>query len=86
LKFRLHGNKLQGEFALVHIKNNGKSDNAWLLIKHRDAFASSVDITKKNKSVVSGKTIVQMGKTKKAKPVKVKQRKKESYTATAGYY
>ena len=65
LKFRLHGKKLKGEFALVHIKNNGKSENAWLLIKHRDAFASATDITKKSKSVVSGKTIFQMRKSTK---------------------
>jgi bifunctional non-homologous end joining protein LigD len=37
LKFRLHGKKLNGEFVLV--KLNGKSENAWLLIKHNDEFA-----------------------------------------------
>jgi bifunctional non-homologous end joining protein LigD len=67
LKFRLFGKKLKGEFALVHIKNNNKGDNAWLLIKHRDAFASATDITKKDKSVVSGKSIAQLGKDKNAK-------------------
>ena len=68
IKIRLFGKKLKGEFALVHIKNNnnGKSDNAWLLIKHRDEFASSTDITKKEKSVISGKSIPQMGKDKNA--------------------
>jgi bifunctional non-homologous end joining protein LigD len=67
LKIRLHGNKLQGEFALVKIKNNRNSDNAWLLIKHRDEFASASDITKKGKSVISGKTIAQIGKLEKTK-------------------
>ncbi|MGI4750707.1 MAG: DNA ligase D [Janthinobacterium lividum] len=38
LKFRLNGEKLQGEFALVKIKND--EQNAWLLIKHRDDFAT----------------------------------------------
>ncbi|PJJ80312.1 DNA polymerase ligase N-terminal domain-containing protein [Mucilaginibacter auburnensis] len=38
LKFRLDGDILKGEFALVKIKNP-KDDNAWLLIKHRDEFA-----------------------------------------------
>ncbi len=38
LKFRLDGDILQGEFALVKIKNP-KDDNAWLLIKHRDEYA-----------------------------------------------
>lgn len=37
LKFRLNGEKLQGEFALVKIKND--EQNAWLLIKHKDKFA-----------------------------------------------
>jgi bifunctional non-homologous end joining protein LigD len=68
LKFRLFGKKLRGEFALVHIQNNRQgTENAWLLIKHRDEFASKADITKKDKSVVSGKSIAQMGKDKKAK-------------------
>ena len=66
LKFRLFGKKLEGEFALVHIKNNAKGDNAWLLIKHRDEFASETDITKKDKSVISAKTILQMEKNKNA--------------------
>src|SRR5450432_4074369 len=66
LKVRLFGKKLKGEFALVHIKNNNKGDNAWLLIKHRDDFASLTDITKKAKSVLSGKSIVQMEKDKNA--------------------
>jgi bifunctional non-homologous end joining protein LigD len=37
-KFRLHGEKLQGDFALVHMKNRGKG-NEWLLIKKRDDYA-----------------------------------------------
>ncbi|MEO8173422.1 MAG: DNA ligase D [Sediminibacterium sp.] len=61
LKFRLHGEKLKGEFALVH--THGRGDNSWLLIKHRDEFAKTSDITKKDKSVVSGKTIRQIEKT-----------------------
>ena len=82
LKFRLNGKKLKGEFALVHIKNNGKDDNAWLLIKHRDAFASSADITKKSKSVISGKTIFQMGKSKNAAVFTSKPKKKRSRQVT----
>jgi len=67
LKVRLFGKKLKGEFALVHIKNNDdRKDNAWLLIKHKDEFASPADITKKDKSVVSGKSIKQMSNDKKA--------------------
>jgi bifunctional non-homologous end joining protein LigD len=38
LKFRLEGEILKGEFALVKLHNAEK--NAWLLIKHRDEFAA----------------------------------------------
>ncbi|MDB4901430.1 MAG: ligase [Mucilaginibacter sp.] len=61
LKIKLHGKKLVGEFALV--KTHGMGDNAWLLIKHNDAYASTKDITKKDESVLSGKTIETMEKT-----------------------
>lgn len=37
LKIKLEGKKLKGEFALV--KLGGQEQQAWLLIKHRDAFA-----------------------------------------------
>jgi bifunctional non-homologous end joining protein LigD len=64
LKIRMHGKKLKGEFALV--RTRGRGDNSWLLIKHRDKFATENDISKKNKSVVSGMTIEGMTKNKKA--------------------
>jgi bifunctional non-homologous end joining protein LigD len=58
LKFRLNGHKLKGEFALVH--THGREENSWLLIKHRDTYAKETDITKKDKSVISGKTLETM--------------------------
>jgi bifunctional non-homologous end joining protein LigD len=61
LKIKLHGEKLEGEYALV--KTHGMGENGWLLIKHKDDFASDNDITKKDKSVLSGKTIESMEKT-----------------------
>ena len=61
VKIILHGEKLKGEFALV--KTHGMGENGWLLIKHKDDFASVADITKKDKSVLSGKTIEIMAKT-----------------------
>src|SRR6187402_1039117 len=63
LKFKMNGSKLKGEFALVKLKN--AENNAWLLIKHRDKYAKESDITKKDKSVVSGKTIQAIEKTSK---------------------
>lgn len=61
LKIKLHGSKLAGEYALV--KTHGMGENGWLLIKHKDDFASSADITKKDRSVISGKTIEVIAKT-----------------------
>jgi bifunctional non-homologous end joining protein LigD len=61
VKILLYGEKLNGEFALV--KTHGMGENGWLLIKHKDEFASSNDITTKDKSVISGKTIQVMEKT-----------------------
>ncbi|MBV9764282.1 MAG: DNA ligase D, partial [Acidobacteriaceae bacterium] len=37
-KFELHGTKLKGSFAIVHMKHAGKG-NEWLLIKKKDEFA-----------------------------------------------
>jgi bifunctional non-homologous end joining protein LigD len=64
LKFSLHGKKLKGEFALV--KTSGRGENSWLLIKHRDKYATETDITKKDKSAVSGKTLEKMAADPKA--------------------
>ncbi|MBC7913817.1 MAG: DNA ligase D [Pyrinomonadaceae bacterium] len=61
LKIKLYGEKLQGEYALV--KTQGMGENGWLLIKHKDEFAIEKDITKLDKSVVSGKSIETMQKT-----------------------
>ena len=58
LKIVLHGKKLKGAYALVKLKNN--SDNSWLLIKKDDKYAAESDITKKDKSVVTGRTLEQI--------------------------
>lgn len=60
IKVKLKGKKLKGEFALVKMK--GKEANAWLLIKHKDRYASEDDVTRKAKSVVSHKTLDQVAK------------------------
>jgi bifunctional non-homologous end joining protein LigD len=59
LTFRLDGKKLRGEWALVRIRGRSPKGNEWLLIKHRDKYASSTfDITKKMpQSVVSGRIL-----------------------------
>jgi bifunctional non-homologous end joining protein LigD len=51
LKFVLQGHKLNGEFALVKIKAD--QDNSWLLLKKKDQWASSDDVTRDQRSVLS---------------------------------
>src|ERR1700743_1773890 len=55
LKFQLHGKKLRGSWVLVRTRGFGSSSGkSWLLIKHRDEFASTEDIvTTEPKSAVS---------------------------------
>ena len=60
IHFILYGKKLKGEFALV---NTLGGTNKWLLFKVRDDYADKDDITLKDKSVVSKKTLVQIEKT-----------------------
>lgn len=73
LKFTLHGEKLHGSWVLVrmrHDRSGGKRTN-WLLIKHRDEYASEdEDILAEDKSVASGRAMDQIagGKGRAPKP------------------
>ena len=60
LSFYLRGQKLKGSWTLL--KMHGRGENNWLLIKHRDEFATTGDILKRDASVVSGKTIEDLKK------------------------
>jgi bifunctional non-homologous end joining protein LigD len=70
LSIFLEGEKLRGSWALVKLK--GK-DNEWLMIKHRDGFTSKTDVTEKDHSVATGRTLadVRSGKQGKNLPLKV---------------
>jgi bifunctional non-homologous end joining protein LigD len=60
LKFRLKGKRLNGDFALVHIKGKrpGSKGNEWLLIKKKDAsVVPGYDILKQDTSVLTGRTM-----------------------------
>ena len=64
LKFRLHGKRLKGDFALVHIKGHrpGSKGTEWLLIKKKDDdVVSGFDIDKYDTSILSDRTMVQIG-------------------------
>ncbi|HSW99869.1 MAG TPA: DNA ligase D [Patescibacteria group bacterium] len=58
LTFVLHGTKLKGEFALVRMKDDDKN---WLLIKKGDEFASTTEVTKRDKSIKSNRSIDELG-------------------------
>ena len=55
LSFTMRGKKLRGSFTLVKIKKSEGDD--WLLIKHRDEYASERDILEEDRSVISGLSI-----------------------------
>ncbi len=61
LKITFHGERLHGSFALIRMKfarDGGSSKPQWLLIKHRDEFASQEDVVADNMtSVDSGRTM-----------------------------
>lgn len=49
------------------MQSKGREDNAWLLIKKTDQYSGPTDITLKDKSVVSGKTLEQVRNNKESK-------------------
>jgi bifunctional non-homologous end joining protein LigD len=72
IKFRMKGKKLKGDFALVNLKKDEKS---WLLIKHRDKYATdepynSEDYAKKSSLAYTAKR--NAARKAPAKPIKKK--------------
>ncbi|MGH9516465.1 MAG: non-homologous end-joining DNA ligase [Terriglobales bacterium] len=63
LKFRLKGKRLNGDFALIHMKARrpGSKGNEWLMIKKHDKYVDErFDIDKYDTSVLSGQTMAQI--------------------------
>jgi bifunctional non-homologous end joining protein LigD len=56
----MNGKKLKGMYALIKAASRG--ENSWLLMKLDDRYARSTDILKKDKSVLTGRTIAQVEK------------------------
>lgn len=54
LKFELFGRKLRGAFAIV---GGREDDKAWFLIKKRDFAATEEDVTRLDRSVLSGRSM-----------------------------
>lgn len=55
----LNGKKLKGEFSLVQLKNV-EDGNHWLLIKKKDKYATTKDITQLDRSAKTDRTIDQI--------------------------
>jgi bifunctional non-homologous end joining protein LigD len=63
LKFTLAGKKLHGSWVLVRIRAREGGRPPWLLIKHRDEFASQEDIAEKEpRSVVSKRILAEIAR------------------------
>lgn len=78
LKFTLHGKKLTGSWVLVRTRNR-----QWLLIKHRDAAASSEDVTAaKPSSVVSQRTFQEIARSAGASAKQLAQAKEADRLST----
>jgi bifunctional non-homologous end joining protein LigD len=62
LKFRLKGKRLNGDFALVHIKGrSGSKGNEWLLIKKKDNHVvAGFDIDAYDTSILTDRTMAQI--------------------------
>jgi bifunctional non-homologous end joining protein LigD len=70
IKFVLLGEKLAGSWVLVRTHGTRQ----WLLIKHRDQYASDEDITvTKPLSVVSGRTMAEVARAAGATPRQIAQ-------------
>src|SRR5215469_17269759 len=64
LKFTLHGTKLHGSWVLVRTRGFGsRADRSWLLIKHRDQYASTADVEEeKPRSVLTSRTLAEIAR------------------------
>jgi len=56
LSLLLRGEKVKGSYALVRTRELKN----WLLIKHKDRFATKLDLTARDRSVLSGVTVEEM--------------------------
>lgn len=56
VSFTLRGKKLKGSWTLVRIGRDPQGKD-WLLIKHRDEYASTRDVLEDDRSVISGLTL-----------------------------
>jgi bifunctional non-homologous end joining protein LigD len=74
LKFVLHGERLHGGWVLVRMKRPGRPQ--WLLIKHRDEYATTRDVVEnETTSVATGRTMNDIAAGKKRAASKIANKK-----------
>jgi bifunctional non-homologous end joining protein LigD len=66
LKLVLKGTKLEGQFALVRLKDGGGKN--WLLIKDRDPFSTPRDILELDRSARTGRTMAEIRQQELGRP------------------
>jgi bifunctional non-homologous end joining protein LigD len=65
IKVRVHGHKLKGEFVLIHTgarAADASRKKQWLLIKHRDEYATAKRIADDDRSALTGRTLEEIAK------------------------
>jgi bifunctional non-homologous end joining protein LigD len=86
LKITFHGERLHGSFALIRMKfarDGSSSKPQWLLIKHRDEFATQEDVVADNMtSVDSGRTMEEIASGKSRVWRSNREPKKKNVTKT----
>jgi bifunctional non-homologous end joining protein LigD len=91
LKFVLHGQKLNGEFALVRIGERGRryggsseADRNWLLIKKRDAYAvEGYEALDHDVSVKTGRSLAEIAADEGGDPRELRRAARERPAAAA---
>jgi bifunctional non-homologous end joining protein LigD len=87
LKFTLNGKKLKGSWVLIRTKGGfgGSRKPQWLLIKHRDQYASTEDVlTTKPRSVISNRLMVDIARDANGNVAKAAKADLPASRATAG--
>src|SRR5258708_21851734 len=83
-KFRLHGHKLKGEFAVVLMKGRGKG-NEWLLLKKKDAEARpGWDVEAFSQSILTGRTQEEIARNVEAPEIAVKTPRRHNLSSLPG--
>lgn len=81
LHFFLDGEKLRGEFSLSKMHN--AEENAWLLIKARDEYATDADVTAQDYSVKTNRTLQEVAQGRRGKKKTASQVKRAAVKKTA---